>query len=154
MLPDVPDDAGFALNKLYEKFKDEFWIDYRIMVLYGCYEYNISAAFSGSAGDYQLKFAQVRLAPKTFEIHMSLGSIDLLGVTIPIPIVSDLGLQTALYAIEMRLVNTNTGQVIKTVYRQWRDGASWKAFDDTTRTYDFQGAPFTSISNTEVMALS
>ena len=42
------DDAGFALNKLYEKFKDEFWIDYRIMVLYGCYEYNLSAAYCRS----------------------------------------------------------------------------------------------------------
>ncbi len=66
MLPDAPPDAGFALTQLYEKFKDEFWIDYRILVLYGCYEYNLSAAYSGADGDYQLNFAQVRLAPKTY----------------------------------------------------------------------------------------
>ena len=31
LLPDAPDDAGFALSQLYESLKDEFWIDYRII---------------------------------------------------------------------------------------------------------------------------
>ncbi len=150
MLPDAPDDAGFALNKLYEKFKDEFWIDYRILVLYGCYEYNVSAAYSGAPGDYQLEFVQVRLAPKTFEIHMSLGSVDFLGVTIPIPIVSDSGMSTALYAIETRLVDTESGRAIKTVRNPIEGGGSWVALDDSTKTYDFDGAAFTNTSNTEV----
>ncbi len=150
MLPDAPDDAGFALTKLYEKFKDKFWIDYRIIVLYGCYEYGISAAYSGADGDYKLHFMQVNLAPKTFEVHMSLGSIDLLGVTIPIPIVSDSGERTAIYGIETRLVDTDTGDVIKTVRNPIEGGGSWVALDDTTMTYDFSGASFTDRNNTEV----
>ncbi len=150
MLPDAPDDAGFALTKLYEKFKDKYWIDYRIIVLYGCYQYSISAAYSGAPGSYQLQFMQVNLAPKTFEVHMSLGSVDLLGVTIPIPIVSDSGERTAIYGIETRLVNTDTGEVIKTVRNPIEGGSSWVALDDTTKTYDFSGASFTDRNTTEV----
>ena len=150
MLPDAPADAGFALTKLYEKFKDEFWIDYRILILYGCYEYNLSAAYVGAPGDYHLQFAQVSLAPKTFEIHMSLGSVDFLGVTIPIPIVSDSGMRTALYGIETRLVNTDTGRPIKTVRTTLEGGGSWVALKDATRTYDFSGAPFTDRATAEV----
>ena len=151
LLPDAPSDAGFALNKLYEQFKSKFWIDYRILILYGCYEYNLSAAYSGAPGDYQLKFVQVRLAPRTFEIHMSLGSIDFLGVTIPIPIVSNSGEKTALYAIEARLVNADTGKAIGSPVRHpIEGGSSWVALDDTTKTYDFGGRSFSSTSNTEV----
>ncbi len=65
MLPDAPADAGFALNQLYELFQDEFWIDYRILIFYGCYEYNLSAAYSGAPGDYRLEFVQVNIKPKT-----------------------------------------------------------------------------------------
>lgn len=150
MLPDAPSDAGFALTRLYEKFKDEFWIDYRIMVLYGCYEYHISAAYTGAPGSYQLRFAQVNLAPKTFEVHMSLASVDFLGATIPIPLVSDSGMSTALNVIEMRLVNTDTGQVIKAVRNPLEGGGPWIAFDEATRTYDFSGASFESTGNTEI----
>jgi hypothetical protein len=150
MLPDAPDDAGFALTKLYQKFKDEFWIDYRILILYGCYEYNVSAAYAGAPGDYHLQFVQVRLAPKTYEVHMSLSSIDFLGVTIPIPIVSDSGQRSAIYAIETRLVNTDTGIATKTVRNTIEGGGSWIAFDDATRTYDFAGASFADTSNTQV----
>ncbi len=140
----------FALSNLYEKFKDEFWIDYRILVLYACYEYNVSAAYSGAPGDYMLQFVQVSLKPKTFEIHMSLASVDFLGVTIPIPIVSDSGMRTALYAIETRLVNADTGETIATVRNPEEGGGSWVAFDDTTKTYNFGGASFSDTGNTEV----
>lgn len=150
LLPDAPSDAGFALTKLYEQFKSKFWIDYRILILYGCYEYNLSAMYSGVPDDAQLKLVQLRLAPKTFEVHMSLGSIDFLGVTIPIPIVSDSGESTALYAIEARLVNGETGKPIKTVHNPLEGGGSWVALDDTTKTYDFGGASFTSADHPEV----
>ena len=136
---------------MYEKFKDEFWIDYRILILYGCYEYNLSAMYSGSPDDAQLKLVQLRLVPKTFEVHMSLSSIDFLGVTIPIPIVSDSGEQTALYAIEVRLVNGKTGKPIVPALRNpLEGGGSWVALEDTTKTYDFGGASFSSSDNPEV----
>ena len=77
---------------------------------------------------------------------MSLGSVDLLGVTIPIPIVSNSGLQLcSVRHRDARLVNAETGQVIKTVYTPEGEGRSWKAFDDTTKTYDFHGASFSDI---------
>ena len=150
MLPDAPDDAGFALSQLYEKFKDEFWIDYRILVLYGCYEYNISAAYAGAPGRLS---AQIRPgAPGTKDLRSphEPGQHRPAGGHHPHPHRERFGESLALYAIEMRLVNTDTGQVIKKVYQPIEGGASWKAFDDTTKTYDFQGASFSSTSNTEV----
>ena len=122
-------------------------------MFYGCYEYNLSAAYSGADGDYQLNFAEVRMAPKTFEIHMSLSSIDLLGVTIPIPIVSNSGLSTALSVVEMRLVNADTGQIFKTVYPPKEDDDSWYAFDDTIKSYDFEGETFSGYIQHRIMAL-
>jgi hypothetical protein len=150
LLPDAPPDAGFALTKLYEQFKSKYWIDYRIIVLYGCYEYNLSAMYSGSIEDGQLKLVQLSLAPKTFEVHMSLGSISVEGITIPIPIVSDSGLRTALYAIEVRLVNGKTGKPIVPAIRNPLEGGSSLVLDDTIKTYDFGGASFTSDDNPEV----
>ncbi len=152
MLPDAPADAGFALNQLYELFQDEFWIDYRILIFYGCYEYNLSAAYSGAPGDYHLEFVQVNIKPKTFEIHMSLGSIEFLGVTIPIPIVSDSGLRTAVYGIESRLVNTETGESVDITrkYLESEDEGSWLALDDTTITYIFDNVSFSNLDDYEV----
>lgn len=150
MLPDAPADAGFALTKLYEKFKDKFWMDARIIVLYGCYEYGISAAYSGADGDYRLQFMQVNLAPKTFDVHMTLSSVNFLGVTIPIPIVSDSGERTAIYAIEARLVDTESGDVLKTVRNPIEGGGPAQVLDDVIKTYNFEGTSFTDLNNTEV----
>lgn len=150
LLPEPPDDASWVEKQIYEQFKSKFWAEYRVVIVYGAYEYNAAAAYSGPADDRRANQIQVRFDPKTFEVHMLLGSISISGAPISLPLVSDSGEKSAIMVIEARMVNTRTGDVIKTVYNPVEGSASELVLDDTILTYDFNSQAVTDWDNTEL----
>jgi hypothetical protein len=147
LLPDAPDDAGWGVKKLFEAFIDQFWPSYRVRVLWGCYEYEITARYTGS-GPRFLQEVQLRLVPKTFEQHMVSGhgkiEVDGHGIGVEIGVLQDSGVLSALRVIEARLVDADSGTVLKTV-RGFRD-----VLAEETRTYNFEGARIDDWDNAEV----
>jgi hypothetical protein len=147
LLPDAPDDAGWGVRKLFEAFIDQFWPSYRVRVLWGCYEYEITARYTGS-GPRFLQEVQLRLVPKTFEQHMVSGhgkiEVDGHGIGVEIGVLQDSGVLSALRVIEARLVDADSGTVLKTV-RGFRD-----VLAEETRTYNFEGARIDDWDNAEV----
>jgi len=150
LLPDPPDDANWVQKQLYEQFKSKFWADFKIYIVYGGYAYNAAAGYSGPSDDRHMNYVQLNLDPKTFEVHMLLTSVTFAGAPIPVPLVDDSGERTAIWVVEARLVNTATGQVIKTIYDPLEGSASERVFEDTTLTYDFNGESISNWADTEV----
>lgn len=143
LLPDPPEDASWLKKKVFDQFKDKFWPDYGIYIVYGAYNYNASAAYSGPSDSRMMNFVQARFDPQTFEAHMFLTSVEYEGVPIPVPIISDSGIKSAIQVIEARLVNAKTGEILKQVFAP-EGGASEEIFSDTTLTYDFEGVPIST----------
>ena len=141
LLPDPPDDATWLEKQMFEIFSGKFWPSYRVQVWWGCYEYAVDAATTGAGSDRYLSHVQVRLTPKSFQAHKvsGTGTIEVNGQSIKVDVgrFQDSGVTTALYVIEARLVNPQTGQVIKTARYPLEGGGPWKALQDETRTYDF-----------------
>ena len=141
LLPDPPDDATWVEEQLFDTFSDKFWPSYRVQVWWGCYEFAVDAAYSGPESDRHLAQVQMRLVPKTFEAHLISGSgtVQVNGGSIKVDLgtFQDSGVTTALWVVEARLVNADTGEVIKTVRANDGGSGSWIALQDTTRTYGF-----------------
>ncbi len=97
-----------------------------------------------------MQFVQVSFEPQTFEIHALLATVEIKGVPVTIPIVSDCGILSAVWVIEARLVNVRTGQVIKRVQVPSEGSASELMFEPGMVTYDFQGQAISDWENTEV----
>jgi hypothetical protein len=113
-----------------------------VQVWYACYDYYVDATYTGPTDDRRLYRYQVRLVPHTFNAHRvsGEGEIELDGHSLGVEIgmFQDSGIQTALYVVEARLVDADSGQVIKLVKPTLEGGTSWVALEDTTRTYDFE----------------
>jgi len=150
LLPDPPADANWLQKQVYEQFKSKFWAEYKIYIVYGGYAYNAAAGYSGASDDRRMNTIQVNLVPKTFEIHMLFTTVTIAGAPIPLPLVDDSGDTTAIWVVETRLVNTATGQVIKTVYEPVEGAAAEIIIEDTTLTYDFNSQAISDWANTEV----
>jgi len=154
LLPDPPDDATWVEKKLFSKFSDKFWPSYRVQVWWGCYEYAVDAAYTGPEADRHLYQVQLRLVPKTFEAHRVSGSgsvkVNGRSIKVNIGVFQDSGVTTALWVVEARLVNAETGEVIQTVRNPVEGGSSWIALQDTTRTYDFGGVTVEDWDDAEV----
>ena len=154
LLPDPPEDASWLEEKIFDKFSDKFWPSYRVQVWWATYEYYLDAAYTGPVDDRHLYQVQLRLVPKTFEAHCvsGKGEMKLFGHAIKLEIsrFEDLGVTTALWVVEARLVNGTTGEVIKVVSNPIEGGGSWVALDDETRTYDFEGVAVDDWDNAEV----
>jgi hypothetical protein len=154
LLPDPPDDATWVEKKLFGVFSDKFWPSYRVQVWWGCYDFALDAATTGPISDRHLSQVQVRLTPKSFESHRVSGSgtVKVYGRTIKVNpgVFQDSGVTTALYVIEARLVNAQSGEVIKTVRTPIEGGAAWVALEDMTRAYDFGGVAVPDWGNAEV----
>jgi hypothetical protein len=154
LLPDPPDDATWVEEKLFSTFSDKFWPSYRIQVWWGCYEYAVDAAYTGPEADRHLDQVQLRLVPKTFEAHRVSGSGSVVvngrSIKVNIGVFQDSGVTTALWVVEARLVDAETGEVIQTVRNPVEGGSSWIALQDTTRTYDFGGVTVDDWDNAEI----
>ena len=154
LLPEAPEDASWLERKIFDKFSDQFWPSYRVQVWWATYEYYLDGAYTGPPDDRHLYQVQLRLIPKSFEAHRvsGKGQMKLFGRTIKLEIsrFEDSGITTALWVVEARLVNSNTGEVIKTVNNPIEGGGSWIALEDMTRTYDFEGIAVDDWENAEV----
>ncbi|MCJ7736451.1 MAG: carboxypeptidase regulatory-like domain-containing protein, partial [Anaerolineae bacterium] len=154
LLPDPPDDASWVEEQLFGTFSDKFWPSYRVQVWWGCYEFAVDAAYSGPEADRHLSQVQVRLVPKTFEAHRVSGSgtvkVNGRSIKVNLGVFQDSGVTTALWVVEARLVNADTGAVIKTVRANDGGIGSWIALEDTTRTYDFGGVTVPDWDATEL----
>lgn len=154
LLPDPPDDANWFQKKAFSTFADKFWPTYRVQVWWATYEYYLDAAYTGPASDRHLYEVQLRLIPKTIEAHRvsGKGSVKIFGKTVKLEIsrFEDSGQTTALRVIEARLVDGDSGEVIKTVRNPIEGGGFWDALTDTTRTYDFEGVTVDDWNNAEV----
>ncbi len=154
LLPDPPDDANWLQEQAFDLFSSKFWPTYRIQVWWGTYEYYLDAMYTGPTSDRHLYEVQLRLVPKTFEAHRvsGKGSMKVFGQTVKLEIsrFEDSGQTTALRVIEARLVDTDSGDVIKTVSNPIEGGGYWDALTDTTRTYDFGGVEVEDWNNAEV----
>ncbi len=100
LLPDEPEDSSSIIADMWSDFKDEFWPSFSIKIVYGGYHYVLGVGYSGSGIDRYLENLTLRLDPRTFEVHMLLAEIEYEGVTIPVPIVQDSGIRTAIYGLE------------------------------------------------------
>ncbi|MBU0510146.1 MAG: hypothetical protein KJ638_00390, partial [Chloroflexi bacterium] len=156
LLPDPPEDAEWYEIELFDKFADEFWPSFRVQVWWGTYEYYLDAAYTGAADEHYLYDVQLRLIPKTFEAHKVSGDIaeaELFNghsVKFALSYFEDSGMTTALWVSEARLVNADSGAVIKTVRNPVEGGSHWVALEDMTRTYDFGGVAIDDWENAEV----
>ncbi|RCK73273.1 MAG: hypothetical protein ANABAC_0160 [Anaerolineae bacterium] len=150
LLPDPPDDASWIEKKLFDVFEGVFWPSTRIYIAYGAYAYNAAVAYSGPPEDRRLQFVQVSFNPQTFEVHAMLPTIKVAGAPITIPIVSDSGIRSAILAIEARLVNVKTGQVVATIQTPIEGAASERIFDQAILTYNFGGQAIPDWENCEV----
>lgn len=149
LLPDPPDDANWLQKQVFEEFSDTFWPDYRIYVAYGAYEYTGAAAYSGPSDDRRMQFVEVYFKPLTFEVHALLATINIEGVPITIPIVSDSGIRSAIQVIEARLINVKTGQVLKRVEHPLEGQSEW-IYEQGLLTYNFEGIKIDDWANTQV----
>ncbi len=154
LLPDPPDDANWFQKKAFDIFGDKFWPSFRVQVWWATYEYYLDGAYTGPKSDRHLYEVQLRLIPKTFEAHRvsGKGSVKVFGRTVKLTISAfeDSGQTTALRVIEARLVDADSGNVIKTVRNPVEGGSFWDALEDTTRTYDFEGVEVDDWDNAEV----
>jgi hypothetical protein len=154
LLPDPPDDASWVEKQIFNKFSSKFWPSYRIQVWWGCYEFAVDAAYHGPESDRYLNEVQVRLVPKTFESHLVSGSgtvkVNGRSIKVNLGVFQSSGTITALWVVEARLVNADTGEVIKTVRNPVEGGSSWIALEDTTRTYDFEDVTIADWDNAEI----
>lgn len=83
-------------------------------------------------------------------MHALLTSVEFNGVPIPIPIVSDSGIRSAMLVIEAQLVNVQSGQVLKRVTVPLEGGAYEWITDSAILTYDFGSQSISDWENTEV----
>jgi len=154
LLPDPPNDASWFEIQIFDQFKDEFWPSYRVQVWWAVYEFYLDAAYSGPVEDRHLYDVQLRLIPKTFEAHMVSGEteVEVSGQTVKFEISAfqDSGQTTALWVIEARLVDADSGTVLRTINDPVEGGGDWIALEDTTRTYDFGGIAIDDWENAEV----
>ena len=154
LLPDAPDDASFLEKQIFSKFSDEFWPSYRVQVWYACYDYYVDATFTGPLDDRRLYQFQTRLVPRTFNAHRvsGEGEVELSGHSIGVEIgmFQDSGMQTALFVVEARLVDADSGQIIKQVRSTIEGNSTWVALEDATRTYDFEAVKIDDWSNAEL----
>ncbi|MFN3309735.1 MAG: carboxypeptidase-like regulatory domain-containing protein, partial [Anaerolineales bacterium] len=150
LLPQPPEDANWVQRQVFEQFSDTFWPDYHVYVAYGAYAYNGAAAYSGPDNDRHMQFVQVYFKPLTFEVHALLATIEIEGVPVAIPILSDSGIRSAIQVIEVRLVNVKSGQVLKTVKTPLEGAGSEWIYDQGLLTYNFDGEAISDWENTEV----
>jgi len=150
LLPKAPEDANWLKKQLYDRFRDRFWPEYRVYIAYGAYAYQAAAGYSGTSTEHYLQTVQVHFDPKTFEVHALLATVNLGGAPVPLPLVADSGERSALWAIEARLVNVKTGEVLRRVTAPLEGAAAERILDATTLTYDFGGVAVPDWSDSEV----
>jgi len=154
LMPEPPEDANWLQEKFYEAFQDEYWPSYRVQVWWGTYEFFLDSAYVGTVDDRYLYQTQLRLNPTTFEAHKVSGDfqVESQGAAVKLTLSSfqDSGTTTALWVVEARLVDADSGTVIQTVRNPVEGGGSWVALTDTTRTYDFGGTPVEDWENAEI----
>lgn len=141
LLPDPPEDASWIETQIFDKFKDEFWPSFRVQVWWAVYEFYLDAAYTGPVDDRHIYDVQVRLVPMTFEAHLVSAETEaeIGGQTVKFPLgaFQNSGQTTALWVIEARLVDADSGTVLATRSDPLEGGGDWIALVDETRTYDF-----------------
>jgi hypothetical protein len=154
LLPDQPEDANWLQKKAFEEFSGRFWPSYRLQVWWGCYDYDVSAAYSGPRSDRHLQRVQVCIDPKTFEQHSvsGKGAIKVSGhsIKVGLGVLQDSGQTSVVRVIEVRLVDADSGTVIKTVKNPVEGSGCWDALEEEVRTYDFGDVKIDDWNNAEV----